>query len=474
MRIKTIKNRLLVTLFGTVLLMQLGHPPTALAASTNISLSPTTQTVTKGNTFTVAVNISTTVDITAVDVNISYPSKQVVFQDVSYSGSAFGTQEAWAGGGGSIHIGRSSTSAVTGNLPLAVLTFKVIADYGSGTLSVLNTSTLENAGTPVSTTCGSATVDFGATAPESTQPKPDTTYTVLATPSKGNYDITPPVISNVQSKQTDANTVVVSWTTNEPSTSQVEYGLDGTYGLSGSDDAMVTEHKLTLHSAFLLPNSLFHYRVSSTDKEKNTVQGTDFVFTTKSVHYVLTVLGSDGKPIPGAKVTLNDQTVRSERNGKAILNSNAGEQALTVSYRDASFTKTVVIAPNKMEQTDSVAIAAQYTLIDGRYIVYPVLVIIGLVAGLAARASLLKSPLIILRRGKKRLLTMPISTVQREYGDKNPAHNPYQLRHIFSFWAVWNLFANISQRPGKKISKRIREELRETGSTEKPESLDKE
>lgn len=474
MRAIHIKNKFLLGMFSASLLLPLVHLHAALAASTSIHLSPATQTVTKGNTFTVVVGVTTSVDITGVDVNIAYPSSQMAFQDVSYSGSAFGTREAWAGGGGSIHIGRSASSTVTGELPLAVLTFKVIAEYGTGTVSVENTSTIENSGAPVSTTCGSATVDFGAVPKTSAQPSPTTTYTVLASPTKGRYDITPPVISNVQSKQTGANTVAITWTTNEPSTSQVEYGLDIHYGLNAPNSAMTTAHSVVLHSAFLQPDALFHYRVTSVDAGGNTVHSTDFVFTTKSVQYTLTVLDTDGKHIPRARVVLNGQTAYTKGDGKAVLTSSAGEQALTISYRDISLSKTVTIASDKVEQLDSVKLATHRALLDSRFIVYPALVLMGLFLGLASRAYLLKYPMMILRRNKKsRLLTMPISSMQLEYGDKNPAHNPYQIKRIFSFWGIWGSFVNVFHRPSKKVSKKIREEVKAAGLTKKPASTSK-
>lgn len=470
---KNTKSRFAAAILGASLLMQITIAVPAFAAGTNIYLSPAGQTVTKGNSFTITVGISTSTNLTNADVNVSYPSSQIKFEDVSYSGSAFSTRTAWSGGGGSIHIGRSSTSTVTGDVPLAVLTFTVAAGYGSGTIRVLNTSTLDNAGTPVSATFGSTTIDFGGTPPASPQPKPTTTFTRLASPTDPRFDATPPVLSNVQSKQTGANTVAVGWTTNEPSTSTVEYGLDTHYGLTATDSAMGTAHSVTLQSPFLLPNGLFHYRVTSIDASGNTVHSTDFVFTTQSVLYTVTVRSSDGKPLPNAMVTLNSKTTYTADNGKAIIRSSAGEQALTVSYHDVSLSKTVTIAANKLEQLDSVNLAAQRTLIDSRFIIYPSLVVTGLLVGLASRAYLLKYPIAILRRGKSQFLTMKISSMQLEYGDKNPAHNPYQVKRIFSFWAVWDFFVNIFRRPSKKVSKKIREEVKAAGLTKKPTTPNK-
>jgi hypothetical protein len=230
---------------------------------------------------------------------------------------------------------------------------------------------------------------------------------------------------------------------------------------------------VALKTPFLLPNSLFHYRVISADSSGNTVRSTDLVFTTKGVQYILTVRGSNGKPLPNASVTLNGQTAQTDGSGKAVLSTNTGNQALTVSYDNVTLSKTVNIGPDKLVQTDSVQLAASRVLVDSRYIVYPFLFGAGLLVGLASRSYLLKYPLLVLRRKKNKFLSMTISSMQREYGDKNPAHNPYQVRSIFSFWGVWNSFVDVFGRPSKKLSKKIREEVKATSTPEKPSSQNK-
>lgn len=467
MHANTTKRRILAIFLSVALSIQCAPVLAVPAISANIHLSPETQIVTKGNTFTIAIGITTSSNVKEVEVNLSYPSSQVAFQDVSYSGSSFSNRLDWTGGGGNIRIVRSSDSLVTGELPLAVLTFKVAAEYGTGTIRVLDTSTLKNGSTPISAIFGSATIDFGSATPPSTQPKPTTTFTRLASPSDPRFDATPPVLSNIQSKQIGANTVAIAWTTNEPSSSKVEYGLDTNYGLTAEESLKGTGHSVTLRSAFLQPNGLYHYRVTSVDASGNTVHSTDFVFTTRSVLYAITVKGSDGKPLPRARVTLNGQTAYTENDGKAFLHSSAGEQALTVSYNEINMSKTVTIAPDKSEQIDSVKLAAHRTLIDSRYIIYPALVLAGLLVGIASRAYLLKYPLTILRRKKNRFLNMTISSMQMEYGDKNPAHNPYQVKRMFSFWGVWNSFVDVFRRPSKKVSKKIREEVKAAGLAKK-------
>jgi hypothetical protein len=91
-------------------------------------------------------------------------------------------------------------------------------------------------------------------------------------------DSTPPVISNVQVTP-GTTSALVSWTTDEPSTSSVAYGPSSAYENGSVDDAaLVTAHSLTLTG--LTPNSLYHFQVRSTDGAGNQAVTTDDTFTT--------------------------------------------------------------------------------------------------------------------------------------------------------------------------------------------------
>jgi hypothetical protein len=93
-------------------------------------------------------------------------------------------------------------------------------------------------------------------------------------------DTTPPVVSALSSTPA-ATGAIVSWTTNEASDSQVEYGSTASYGSSSTvDAAMTTTHNVTLSG--LTAGSLYHYRVKSRDASSNLATGTDQTFTTAS------------------------------------------------------------------------------------------------------------------------------------------------------------------------------------------------
>jgi len=88
---------------------------------------------------------------------------------------------------------------------------------------------------------------------------------VDATPAKVSFtlDRTPPQISNIQAVATEDD-VEVTWKTDGPSTSQVEYRLDGgQWQSSPKDGNQVTDHRVLLKD--LLPGA-YTYRVRSADQ----------------------------------------------------------------------------------------------------------------------------------------------------------------------------------------------------------------
>jgi hypothetical protein len=92
-------------------------------------------------------------------------------------------------------------------------------------------------------------------------------------------DITPPTISNIAFSGITTTGVTITWTTNEQSDTQVEYGTSATYGSASTlDAALLTSHSATL--AGLLPGTSYHYRVKSKDAAGNLSNSPDNTFTT--------------------------------------------------------------------------------------------------------------------------------------------------------------------------------------------------
>ncbi|MDD5687547.1 MAG: carbohydrate-binding protein [Elusimicrobia bacterium] len=95
-------------------------------------------------------------------------------------------------------------------------------------------------------------------------------------------DTTPPSVSVVTPTNVTGSGVVITWTTNEPANSKVEYGLTTGYGSATpvTDADGVYSHSVTLSG--LTQNTLYHYRMVSVDMNGNPTTTGDYSFTTTS------------------------------------------------------------------------------------------------------------------------------------------------------------------------------------------------
>jgi RHS repeat-associated protein len=118
-------------------------------------------------------------------------------------------------------------------------------------------------------------------------------------------DTTAPVISNVAAGGITASSATITWTTNENSDSQVEYGPTTAYGQSTTlNPALVTAHSQGLSG--LASGTLYHYRVRSRDAGGNLAVSGDFTFTTPdTTPPVISNVAAGGITASGATITWN-------------------------------------------------------------------------------------------------------------------------------------------------------------------------
>ena len=92
-------------------------------------------------------------------------------------------------------------------------------------------------------------------------------------------DTTAPDISNVAAAGVTTSGATITWTTNENSDSQVEYGTTTAYGQSTAlNPLLVTAHSQVLSG--LTSDTEYHYRVKSRDAGSNLAFSVDFTFRT--------------------------------------------------------------------------------------------------------------------------------------------------------------------------------------------------
>jgi hypothetical protein len=80
-------------------------------------------------------------------------------------------------------------------------------------------------------------------------------------------DETPPVISELSVSYPTETSLVITWTTDEPATSRVEYGETEAYGTMVASVKMTTDHAITLSG--LIPGVTYHVKVRSEDSAGN-------------------------------------------------------------------------------------------------------------------------------------------------------------------------------------------------------------
>jgi hypothetical protein len=200
----------------------------------------------------------------AGNVSTSAGVSVTVFNDLTAPTVAITAPAAGATVKGTVTVSASATD----NVGVVGVQFKVDGDN----LGV------ELTATPYTVAWDTTTVPSGAH-----------TLTAVARDAAGNattsasvtvtIDNTPPVLSGVTASGITESGATISWTTNELSDTQVEYGPTTAYGsVTALNSTLLTAHAQTLSG--LAATTLYHYRVKSRDASGNVTVSADFTFTT--------------------------------------------------------------------------------------------------------------------------------------------------------------------------------------------------
>jgi predicted RNA-binding Zn-ribbon protein involved in translation (DUF1610 family) len=120
---------------------------------------------------------------------------------------------------------------------------------------------------------------------------PDVYFVTGATP-----DTVPPVIGDVKVSGLTNTSATISWRTDEPADSRIEYGPNISYGLGLRSQSCLYDHSIVITG--LSPGTAYHFRVSSVDPSANPSNpSADMKFTTLKIYIPP---GSGPAPTPGA------------------------------------------------------------------------------------------------------------------------------------------------------------------------------
>jgi hypothetical protein len=156
-----------------------------------------------------------------------------------------------------------------------------------------------------------------------------------------NRDTQLPVISSVASKNITSTGAAISWSTNEPADTQVEYGPTTGYGTPTPLDASLVQSHSVIISG-LSANTPYHYRVKSKDAAGNLAASGDLSFTTAPADIQPPVISSVAKK----NVTSSSATITWVTNELADSQVEYGPTTSfgTLTPLDGTLTKTHSVA----------------------------------------------------------------------------------------------------------------------------------
>jgi len=325
-------RRFLLSLAGAVVILTPLAAAPVLAGSATLSLSPSSTSVSQGSYLSVAIReASGSQSVNAVQANLSYPANLLSYVSIS-SSSAFSVVAQNSGGGGSVKVARGALPSVTGTQTVATVTFKALTSSGMASITFAG-------GSAVTAGDGSGTNVLAGTSGGN--------YTLKAAPPPAVVapkDTTPPTITAVKVGTVSFKSAVITWTTSEPATSVVNYGVSQSYNLSSTDGNLVTAHSVTLNSALIVPAQLYHFQVQSADAAGNNASSPDATFTTVGAQVPITVVDQNKKPVAGVKVSIADSSAVTDKNGKATVTGVAlGKQTIVVDYKGHIYTKVITL-----------------------------------------------------------------------------------------------------------------------------------
>ncbi len=146
-------------------------------------------------------------------------------------------------------------------------------------------------------------------------------------------DTTPPDVTSVAITGVSETSATIAWTTDEIANSQIEYGMSALYGEESTFDSdLALLHSVTLTS--LTPDTIYHYRIRSSDEIGNTTFTPDETFTTEAIAQVEVSVPRDTtvpviSGVGHLTLGINDATIVWETNE---LSTSALEYGTTTSY----------------------------------------------------------------------------------------------------------------------------------------------
>lgn len=198
------------------------------------------------------------------------------------------------------------------------------SDFSAKNYSLLSNSTYRNAGTDGK----DVGVDWAALNSATQGAVSGIRSGGAPSPAPSNEDATPPTLSSISSQEVNWISALISWDTNEFSSSRVEYGPTTSLGSFVNNITLKKDHNLLLTG--LNPGTTYYYKVRSSDSSGN-----------ESVSDLKTFKTRDRLNKPPKPQTLN------ARKGSVILEWSGIEYDLCTNIKIYRSTSNYVLTPNQ-------------------------------------------------------------------------------------------------------------------------------
>ncbi|MDQ3123453.1 MAG: hypothetical protein M3Q14_02115, partial [bacterium] len=309
------------------------RPPLVAAQATSsnatITVSPQSGTFTVGQTFNVRVYINLKNNYDNVRADIYYNHSRMQYLGVTYNSAFNGSSTTTPGVNGyghhvSFNDKRVSGGPLTGNHLFVTISYKALS-AGSAYQNIGGNHVMyreQNYSTQGFN--GGYTIANAPTPTPPTPPKPPTpTPTPPAPPVPSSQGLE---LSKVAVKDIGYRRAVVTWQTNQPTTSQVNFG-DAKNDLKNqkTDNNLKTSHTIVLEGDPLRAGKHYFYQVSSASGTKKVSDNGEF--DTKLIPLIIEVKDVTDSGLVGATVTIL---------GKTIMTNNIGEATFAVPEGDVT------------------------------------------------------------------------------------------------------------------------------------------
>ena len=392
------------------------------AAGSNVSVSPGTLSVQRGQSFTIQLRGYVSSDFLGanrVAGGLTFPSNLLQVTDVNTSAATLNWQKTHSIGSGVVNFEQRALFPIDNtNVAIGSVTFKTLASgsavvgYAAGTTFAYNTSVIATArgtGTYTITTPPPATCPAGQTGtppncvtpppatcpagqtgtppncvtpqtpkPTPTQPQtPSTPQTPTPTPTTPSTPTPSPDITEEITGETDEDengfsisdvtatrgydSTLLNWKVSEASKATVAYGTSLKDLNKTTDATQKPDGSYEAQLADLTPGKQYYYTISATSEtDPAKTDSYSGVFTARGFPVIISVT-EDKSPATNAKIKIGEQNYSTDKNGRISLELASGSYTAEIKTPNSSKSFTLAVAKKSLPENGNAPEIQRFT-----------------------------------------------------------------------------------------------------------------